>query len=127
MPITLATLDTATAQEVFNQVATHLLQQNQVSQGIVNGRTSCLYRYTKDDGTVLKCAAGCLMSDDEATEISLAASWSTLVYESRVAVTHSGLIAELQWIHDSNEPNTWVNLLTKFATNHNLTTEVLDT
>ena len=123
--ITLETLDSATAQEAFNQVATHLLQQNEASQESIDGRLICLYRHTKEDGTVLKCAAGCLMSDEEATKIDLAASWSTLVYESRVSVTHSALITELQWVHDSNVPSRWDSLLRAVAKTNNLTTEVL--
>ena len=55
--ITLKTLGKATAQEVFDQVATHLLTQNERS---LDG-ASCSYRNC--DG--LKCAAGCLISDDE--------------------------------------------------------------
>jgi hypothetical protein len=55
--ITLETLPQATAQEVFDQVATHLLTQRQRS----TTKGNCAYR--GDDG--LKCAAGCLLGPDD--------------------------------------------------------------
>ena len=59
--ITLATLEQATAQQVFTQVKNHLLKQNEKS--MING--ICAYRGSNG----LQCAAGCLMSDEEANKL----------------------------------------------------------
>jgi len=123
--ITLETLDSATAQEVFNQVATHLLHQNEMSRGNINGHMACLYRFEKDNGTVLMCAGGCLMSDEEAYKVGLSDSWASLVNENKVPGKHSVLITELQWVHDLNAPGMWASLLYTVAKTNNLTTEVL--
>jgi len=125
MPITLATLETATAQEVFNQVATHLLTQNEISQVYIEGHPRCLYRHTKEDGTLLKCAAGCLMSDEESTKFSASDSWPLLVSKGKVALAHSPLIFTLQNIHDVCAPKDWMYELSKVALDNNFTTEVL--
>jgi hypothetical protein len=58
--ITLKTLKNSTDQEVFDQVANHLLTQNKRSVSATDN-TLCVYR--SPDG--LKCAAGCLIADDE--------------------------------------------------------------
>lgn len=67
--ITLKNLHEATQQEIFNQVGRHLLTQNARSTGIPPKTVarwdsqiaqSCLYRSGD-----LKCAAGCLIADDE--------------------------------------------------------------
>ena len=55
--ITLKTLEQATAQEVFDQVAEHMLTQYELS--MLND--TCVYRGYSG----LKCAAGCLIGDDE--------------------------------------------------------------
>ena len=65
--ITLKTLPQATAQEVFDQVAKHLLTQmkksvaKRAAESASDSKDYCMYRGF--DGT--KCAAGCLISDDE--------------------------------------------------------------
>lgn len=62
--ITLKTLPQASEQEVLDQIAVHLLTQKQKCN---NGKDQtdpnyqCLYR--NEEG--LKCAAGCLIADDE--------------------------------------------------------------
>lgn len=69
--ITLATLPSATEKEVFDQVSDHLLSQKirSMKDGV------CLYRMS--DGR--KCAAGCLISDDEYNEEIEGKSWYDLV------------------------------------------------
>ena len=51
-------------QEVFTFVVTNLLQQNEKS---VSCMGMCLYRCYKEDGRVLKCAAGWLIPDEDYT------------------------------------------------------------
>lgn len=62
MIITLKNLHEATAQQVFTQVATHLLTQKERSF-VIDDRGEELCAYRGDNG--LKCAAGCLISNDE--------------------------------------------------------------
>jgi hypothetical protein len=60
--ITLKTLHAASLQEIFDQVAKHMLAQNAPAVYInQDGDRNCLYRTF--DGR--KCAVGCLIADDE--------------------------------------------------------------
>lgn len=113
--ITLATLPEATAQEVFDQVATHLLTQKKKS--IENG--ACRYRVV-DDGNTLMCAAGCLIGSHEYKESFERHNWDSLVSTSRVPKNHEILINRLQSIHDGNKPSMWYSRLKKLAETHDL-------
>lgn len=113
--ITLKTLSDATAQEVFDQVATHLLTQKRRS--IQNGR--CLYRSTIK-GTELKCAAGCLIADDEYKTNFEDKDWINLIARYVAPLNHEFLIYELQSIHDHHYPNRWQNKLKSLAKELNL-------
>lgn len=123
--ITLATLPQATAQEVFDQVATHLLTQMAVSrEGSVGSR--CLYR----SPTGLACAAGCLIADDEYDPVfdtsGDGTSWGGLIYADMVPNTHQGLVGELQDVHDQFSPNEWLDELRAVAECRGLNTTVLE-
>lgn len=115
MKITLSTLSKATAQEVFDQVAKHLLKQNSQSFGSCGG---CAYRGV--DGT--QCAAGCLISDEEYDPIwdKNGNQWYTLISEEKVPKDHGTLICELQRVHDNYEPDLWLRELDKLADNYGL-------
>lgn len=94
--ITLATLKDATAQQVFDQVANHLLTQLKVS---VNSDDS-LCQYHSDDGT--KCAAGCLIADNEYSLcMEGIGNWTNIVEQGFASSHHENLIFELQEVHDS--------------------------
>lgn len=109
MTITLATLPNATAQEVFDQVVTHLRKQGAKSlsgDGETNyaGGPLCLYRGAGG----MKCAAGCLISDDEYDQATYeGVDWPSLADVGTVPETHCGLISELQSIHDSDSVARW--------------------
>lgn len=96
--ITLKTLPHATAQEVFDQVINHLAQQKEKSEA--GYASTCLYRHEKSDGTILKCAAGCLISDDEYNSFFEKKRWSHLVIIKMVPEDHQHLITGLQKAHD---------------------------
>jgi hypothetical protein len=117
--ISLQTLHKATAQEVFDQVASHLLTQKSKSQ---DDELSC--RYRGNDGT--SCAAGCLISDSEYNEIMEGQTWQTLVYNKRAPDAHMYLIAELQAAHDNAAEGLWKLQLELVAKNNGLATTVLD-
>lgn len=93
-PLSLATLDQYSAQEVFNHVVNHLRQQKTKSMDA--SRLACLYRGPEGR----KCAAGCLIADDEYEPSLERQSWRHLVQMQRVPCVHVDLIAELQNAHD---------------------------
>lgn len=99
--ITLATLKDATAQQVFDQVVTHMIKQGERS--IANG-SMCLYRGPNG----LMCAAGCLISDDEYQDYFDAGggegggNWSSMVVNQSAPDYHKDLIIKLQRAHDQN-------------------------
>lgn len=111
--ITLKTLDQATSQQVFDQVVNHLLIQNEKS-GYEDGY--CVYRLGDK-----KCAAGCLISEDEYKKSMEGHGWQYLVREGVAPETHSGLISKLQKIHDRSKPKKWADLLKKLAEAEGLT------
>jgi hypothetical protein len=118
--ITLKTLAQASAQEVFDQVVTHLLTQKKRSEGKnEDGDLKCVYR--NDD---LKCAAGCLIADDEYVDkmdhpdyvTGIGTSWLSLVERGLVPSTkHNNLITSLQKIHDSVFVIEWERELIRMA------------
>lgn len=96
--ITLATLKDATAQEVFDQIVDHL--RNQGCKSIADNR--CLYRNGQ-----LKCAAGCLIGDDEYSPLMEGGSWSVLISMRRIPSDHEKLIDRMQFVHDQIPINDW--------------------
>lgn len=114
MTITLANLHEATPQQVFDQVAAHLLKQARQS---CNEKDVCMYRNA--DG--LKCAAGCLISDEEHNEDFEGRRWRRVVELFGVPAAHYCLIESLQDIHDCFTASLWKGLLKKLATERNLT------
>ena len=118
--ITLATLEQATPQEVFDQVKNHLLKQNARS-GVLGERWKCKYRGL--DG--LKCAAGCLISDEEYKPKMESRTWYGLIYNGLIKETqHDVLIKKLQIIHDDTDVENWEKDLKELAKEHGLEYEV---
>lgn len=120
--ITLKNLHLATEQEVFDQVARHLLTQMETS--IVG--SVCKYRHIKHDGTILKCAAGCLIADDEYIKDFERKTWSLLIEKYGIPNTNALLISQLQILHDTMATEYWENELEILAKGFNLNTEVLN-
>lgn len=121
--ITLATLKDATAQQVFDQVATHMIKQNKRSLAEKSDH-ACVYRSA--DG--LKCAAGCLIADSEyKPEMDLLqSSWACLIERKLVPDAHSDLIKDLQYVHDNYLTNKWDYQLRSTAADHDLSSDILD-
>ena len=123
--ITLATLGTATEQEVFDQVATHLLKQNKKSLKLVEGRDYCFYRGSHN----LKCAAGCLIGEAEYESWMENKIWQIIVSalsdQYMNPMNHCDLIRSLQEIHDNYDVNEWISRLELIAVNYNLNNKVL--
>jgi len=116
MKITLSNLSEATEQQVFDQVKNHMLTQMKKSMLGANGDI-CAYRGF--DG--LQCAAGCLMSDEEASKIPGQKSWYSLSIKKLVPKDHLELISELQDIHDIENPDEWAESLERLASYRELT------
>lgn len=119
--ITLATLAQATEQEVFDQVASHLLTQKKRSLAIEIS-DGCVYR---GEGG-MSCAAGCLISDEEYDEVFEFKSWTGLVREKMVPDVHSKLITTLQDVHDGCEVKNWREKLDLVADIFKLKKDVLN-
>lgn len=117
--ITLATLEQATAQQVFDQVAKHLLQQNHKS---LSESGTCSYRGVEG----LKCAVGCLMSDEEYRDRFEGVNWLSIVLGNAAPSAHLPLICRLQSVHDRYRPNAWPSRLKEVAAGFNLSSEVVD-
>jgi hypothetical protein len=119
--ITLATLAQATAQEVFDQCAVHLLTQNERS--LRTTTSACAYR----GDTGLACAAGCLIGDIEYIGRRFESfGWGRLVAHGRVPEAHQHLIGGLQRIHDCYEVHQWRDELYAYADNAELSNSVLE-
>ena len=95
--ITLKTLRLATKQEVFDQVVTHLRTQGCRS---ISKSGACRYRFEAPHSRVLKCAAGCLIADEEYIPSMEQNTWGNLYERKLVPRSHFGLIVALQTIHD---------------------------
>lgn len=116
-PITLATLPHATEQQVFDQVVRHLLGQRATSYG--DGiDAGCAYRGARG----LRCAAGCLIADDEyQADLMEGEAWELLVRKGMAPSAHEVLIQRLQFIHDEHSPEAWRDRLQRAAGNFGLT------
>ena len=110
--ITLKNLDQATPQQVFEQVAIHLLTQKAKS---INQDGNCVYK--NENG--LKCAAGCLIHDDEYNSNWEDIVWGYIASEMEIE-NHRYLIDDLQTIHDNNQPDEWLDKLTILGNEYNL-------
>lgn len=117
--ITLKTLPDATEQEVFDQVALHMLKQGRKATDVAG---CCRYKAGE-----LKCAAGCLIADDEYNPMFEGSAWSVLVGHNSVTPAHYYLIFSLQLIHDNKDVVSWAERLKSLAKEMYLSTAVIDT
>ncbi|SKB51182.1 hypothetical protein [Luteibacter sp. 22Crub2.1] len=122
MKITLATLASATAQQVFEQSAKHLLKQN---EKCISG-SSCAYR-----GPAGACAAGALLSDADAALVKAegmneGAGWGAVVHRLGASSAHLELIEDLQYVHDGSAPAHWRPALRVVAAQHRLDSSFMD-
>ena len=126
MKISLANIHLASEQEVFDQVATHLLTQNKRSLLRRLSAETSACRYRADN---LTCAAGCLISNAEYIPACESNDWNgaLAIYTTSypMCATHKKLITELQHIHDRNEPDKWSFLLQQLAESNQLNTTVI--
>lgn len=121
MKITLANLAEATEQQIFDQVAAHLLKQGVRS---VDTSAQCLYRGPNG----LMCAAGCLIADEEyKPRFDELGSWGMLIENGHVTAKHEYFIMQLQRLHDNKRPSqSYHELLVQFTKDHRLDGSVLN-
>jgi len=116
--ITIATLHNFSAQQVFNYVARHLLEQSEKSVDVFTA--SCKYKTAQG----LKCAAGCLISSEEYSEDFEGKSWLRIV-ERTDFTAHEQLIQKLQELHDGWPVHLWLEELKAIARRFKLSTSQL--
>lgn len=108
-------------QETFDRVAKHLLKQNK--QSTRQDSSACLYR--GPDG--LKCAVGCLIQDSEYHPSMEGVPAILIRLPERFSnVVKSGLLRDLQIVHDAAHPRTWKSELRRLAKDYCLNTKALD-
>lgn len=117
--ITLKTLKEATKQQVFEQVAKHLLTQYQRS---INEFGYCMYRGQNG----CKCAAGCLIADDEYMEYFEDKTWNTLVVKNDFPSNHKEIIRDLQDIHDCFIVQEWKEELKDLGKKYDLSIDFIE-
>lgn len=118
-------LHEATAQEVFDAVATHLLTQNK--KAIDEDTLTCRYRGANNT----KCAAGILISDSEyrpdVENLSMVGAFNLIMENlTTKAIPHESLLLELQSCHDALQPDEWKDRLQIIAETNNLNTNILN-
>ena len=119
--VTLKNINEFTLQEIFDRVAKHLLNQNEIAKDY-SGK--CLYRVKKDN-KVLLCAVGCLIPDKDYSENMEEQSINDLFrryyaqYEQPDTLRLE-LLQGLQEIHDYRNVIDWRDGLIKLAKNRNL-------
>lgn len=106
-------LDSVSAQQVFDFVARHLLTQGKKA---LSETGYCVYRGTNN----LKCAAGCLITDQKYDPKMEGKSWKSVVDNFGVSDNHKNLIYRLQVIHDTREVSEWPIQLNEVAFDYNL-------
>ena len=119
--------------EIFNKVGLHLLTQNMRA---IND-DQCAYRAEQDDGTVLKCAVGCLIDDAHYSpfveNVGIAGlrlvdktaggiRLGNMLEASGIELTGENLelMADLQGLHDNNDEIFWSPLLALVAEKHHI-------
>ena len=116
--ITLKTLPNATAQQVFDQVAAHLMAQRQLSSDAYG---ICQYRHGN-----LMCAAGCLIGNGEYDEsYEKLGSWGSLVAREIAPRDHIFLIQDLQDVHDEYNVREWPSILKRVSVKYDCSARVV--
>lgn len=92
----------STLQEQFDKIAKHLLTQNARSVGV---RDNCAYRGLNG----MKCAAGCMIPDEEYTTKMEGKAWNTvcMLRPKLAKLLDSRLGRALQGVHDGYPPEEW--------------------
>lgn len=112
------------AQEVFDQVVSHLRKQNAKSRGFIDDEGTCLYRATNG----FSCAVGCLIKDEEYSSdmegYDLKALYKSGLlpasFKERYGQEPSRLLLDLQGVHDNMHIGNWELGFQNVAAKHGL-------
>ncbi len=107
-----------TAQEVFDTPPSGILNQG---RRCVGGDGHCMYRFNG-----MKCAAGFIFSNKEVFGRNAYNSDHIIEHYAQHLKNHQSLIWKLQGIHDEYFPLSWPRHLRRLATQHGLSSEVVD-
>lgn len=125
--VTIHNLAESTQQEVFDYIAHHMLTQGKKAYN--DYTDSCCYRIVINDGEVLKCAAGCLIPDEDYDPKIEGKKWRSLPLkfrEFKSCTHHEEMISLLQSAHDFREMSDWKTRLREIGEHCKLSTEILD-
>ncbi len=107
-----------TSQELFTTIVTHLRQQGAKSlYEDADGDMSCAYR----GDTGLKCAAGCLIPDNEYDSGDEGNTWWAIPFFKGFSAGAGHVIGRMQKLHDRDSPATWEERYEEAAEELNLT------
>ena|ERR1700679_229238 len=113
-------------QEVFNEIVTHLRKQECKAQD-----TSSLCMYRTQSG--LKCAAGCLIRDEEYAPWMERRLFDTILMNERTPKSlvdrledNGNVIMRMQRVHDDYQPDQWEEQFQKVAEDFGLKYEVIE-
>ena len=105
-----------TTQEAFNTMVKHLRAQGVPS---IDYRIGCLYRGPNG----LKCAVGCLISDEEYRPNMEMIKASVLIRDgliSGLGEVNLDLLDDVQRLHDRSHPDQWEDGFRRIATDYKL-------
>lgn len=113
-----------TEQEIFDQVAKHLLKQ--MKKSYLPGSNVCAYR--GEQGAM--CAVGCLLTEyDEAIEdkhiSAVIVDYPEIAQAAGITSNNCQLLADLQRLHDRTEVKHWYYELSRIAKSYALDPKVL--
>ena len=95
-----------------------------------SGDVGCYYRFEKEDGRNLSCAAGCLISDEEMKRVidnnANNSAWPSLISQGIAPGNNMRFIVKLQSIHDTESVKNWRNLLIDLGLEYNLDISFID-
>lgn len=102
-----------TRQELFDRVATHLLEQDEKSEGVGQGVYRCLYRGPNE----LRCAIGVLIPNDKYNPSFEGCPCTDKDIQEAAGLGGEdiNLALQLQDIHDGNPTVLWRGLLQETA------------
>lgn len=119
-PITLNTLEVATAQEVFDQAANYMLS----NIPLFCKTKICSYRFnvrvSPTDLIEAYCVGGCFISNEEYNHNLEGNTWTELASYEDIPSKHQYLIQDLQGIFDNEPTSDWEEKLYELSVKHRL-------
>lgn len=121
--ISMSNINDFSLQEIFEYVSNHLLKQNRKSYKEKQLFSGCRYKHN-----YLRCAAGCLISDEEYNSEFEGKNFEYVFrnYFNHINLKSVELITKLQDIHDLSKPEEWKYNLIELGKSNHLNVEFLN-